>query len=141
MTHGLVVTPGDLRTVETKVQLFNGQRWNLAKGYAERYVIWYEDGKPTEIVIGREKVDKIFPNIKLLFDKKNKVIAQRPSPEARLITTRENNWLKRENKHKQPSELAVYAMIEMIEEQDRRLQRKREKELKNRKSLWQKQHK
>lgn len=141
MTHGLVLTPVDLKNVATKVKLFNGQTWNLAKGYAERYVIWYEDGKPTEIVIGREKVDKIFPKIKLLFDKKNTVIAQRPSADARLITTRENHWLKRENKRKEPSELAVYGMIEMIEKQDERLQTTREKEVKKRKSSWQNRYK
>ena len=76
----------------------------------------FEKGSPKNIFRSC-KTETIFPQIKLLFDQKERVIAQRLNSNGRLITTRENKYFKIRN-HRSERALEVYALITAIEEKE-----------------------
>ena len=107
MTKGLAVYVKDLARIKTSVQLFNTQHWMIEGENAYRYTTLFEKGKPKKIFFGAAKTETIFPQIKLLFDQKERVIAQRLNSNGRLITTRENKYFKVRN-HRSERALEVY---------------------------------
>lgn len=113
---GIVVLEQYLSNVSTKVKLLNGQEWYLREGYAVRLCYLFERGQKVSYECERKDLSEIYPKIKLLFDKSDKVIAQRSGPGSRLITTRYNTWLSCTNKDKEKTALEIYQMIESIEE-------------------------
>ena len=117
MTKGLAVYVKDLAIIKTTVQLFNTQHWMIEGENAYRYTTLFEKGKPKKIFFGAAKTEKIFPQIKLLFDQKERVIAQRLNSNGRLITTRENKYFKVRNRRSERA-LEVYALITAIEEKE-----------------------
>lgn len=117
MTKGLAVYVKDLARIKTTVQLFNTQHWQIDGENAYRYTTLFEKGKPEKIFFGVSKTETIFPQIKLLFDQKERVIAQRLNSNGRLITTRENKYFKVRN-HRSERSLEVYALITAIEEKE-----------------------
>ena len=117
MTKGLAVYVKDLARIKTTVQLFNTQHWQIDGENAYRYTTLFEKGKPKKIFFGVSKTETIFPQIKLLFDQKERVIAQRLNSNGRLITTRENKYFKVRN-HRSERALEVYALITAIEEKE-----------------------
>lgn len=119
---GIEVLQDHLVSVSTKVRLFNGQEWHLRQGDAVRFCYLFERGKPVEYECDRKKLAEIYPEIKFLFDKKESVIARRSGPHARLLTTRENEWLSCSNRNEEKTALEIYEMIEAIE--DRKFGRK-----------------
>lgn len=119
MSRGLEVKLSDLLEVKATVQLFNGQRWRLENGEAYRYTTLFDHGKPQYVDFAKGRIDKLFPEIKILSDKKRRVVAQRLNRNCRLLTTRENKWFKLHPKKKEHKrELEVYALITGIEAND-----------------------
>ncbi|MEJ4197245.1 hypothetical protein [Enterococcus faecium] len=114
MGRGLEVKLSDLIGVEAYVQLFNGQKWRIEKWKAFRYTTFLVDGRPEKVEFAKSKTQDIYPEIKLLFDSKGRVVGQRLNSNCRLLTTTENSWftLKKHNKNKK----SIYDMIDLLEE-------------------------
>lgn len=113
---GIEVMEEYLLSVSTKIKLFNSQEWYLREGYAVRFCRLFEKGMPVEYECDRKALSEVYPKIKLLFDKKNKIIAQRSGPGSRLITTKYNKWLSCSSRNKEKTALEIYTMIEAIED-------------------------
>lgn len=120
MTRGLEVRVTDLKGSCIYVQLLNGQKWRIENDKAFRYATLFENGKPQPIDFAKSTLEKIYPEIKLLFDTKGRVIAQRLNRNCRLLTTRENKWLKVEKNKKinDPRKLEIYVLLSGIEENE-----------------------
>ncbi|EHE8434511.1 hypothetical protein JMJ19_002754, partial [Enterococcus faecalis] len=94
MTKGLEVRMNDLRTVNAKVQLMNGQHWILEQGRAYRYMKYFEKGKSVDVIFSKSSLEEIYDQIKILFDREGKIIALRLNKNHRLLTTKNNQWKK-----------------------------------------------
>ena len=105
----------DLLEVEADVQLFNGQKWRLEKDKGFRYTTLFDNGKPQKIYFASEKTEKLFSEIKILFDKKGCIVAQRINRNCRLLTTRENKWFYVQKNTNHKKGLEVYTLISGIE--------------------------
>ena len=118
----------DLSRINTKVQLFNGQHWKINQEKAFRYATFFEGGKPVEVEFASETTERIYPQIKLVYDQRGKIIAQRLNSNCRLLTTQCNEWLTCQKVHKERllNALNVYSMLAEIEKRERRKQRQRQ---------------
>lgn len=114
---GVAVWPHHLESVSTKIKLFNGQEWQLRKGFAVRLCYLFVQGKQVGYECDRKELDDIFPKIKVLFDIQGNVIAERSSVAARLLTTRKNQWLSCKTKVKPTDPIAIYQLIERVEDE------------------------
>ncbi|EMF0296261.1 hypothetical protein ACS4H7_002877 [Enterococcus hirae] len=114
MGRGLEVKLSDLIGVEAYAQLFNGQKWRIEKWKAFRYTTFLVDGRSEKVEFAKSKTQDIYPEIKLLFDLKGRVVGQRLNHNCRLLTTTEISWLTlpKHNKNKK----TIYHMIDSLEE-------------------------
>lgn len=112
---GIEVRECDLENVYTKVKSFDRHIWQLKDGFAERFVYLFKNGKQVPVKVRRVPISEIYPKIKLIFDLKGNVIAERACLGARLRTTKENKWLS-VNKSSAPDRtLYLYQLVEGIE--------------------------
>ncbi|EOK10670.1 hypothetical protein [Enterococcus faecalis] len=118
MTKGLEVRMKDLRTVNTKVQLLNGQHWILEAGIAYRYMKYFEKGKSVDVIFSKSSLEEIYDQIKILFDSEGKVIALRLNKNSRLLTTKNNQWKKVRSKKVETQAIDVYELLKSIELRD-----------------------
>lgn len=122
LTKGLEIKQEDLKQVQVKVQLFNGQHWRIEpEGKAYRFTRFYEKGEPMDIDFQTGSLEKIYPQIKLLFNPKGALIANRLNSQGRLLTNRENKWFTTKGyKEKLPNKRAmeVYTLLEAMEESE-----------------------
>jgi len=124
MTIGLTVKCQDLAKVNTVVKLFNGQRWEIKGKIAERFAILYKDGKEKRIYFKRKSLEELFSDIHILFDTKYRVVAQRTSPECRLLTTRANKYFGfttpnvKTTKNQVSRAMEVYALISCLDQKE-----------------------
>ena len=89
---GEVIQVEQLKTVEATVKLFDKSRWRIVNGWAKKFTTIFDNGKPIEVYYAEKPVEEIYPNIRLLFDKRDRVIAQRPSAKAVLRVAVQGNW-------------------------------------------------
>lgn len=118
MTKGLDVRMKDLTTVNTKVQLLNGQHWILEAGIAYRYMKYFEKGKSVDVIFSKSSLEEIYDQIKILFDSEGKVIALRLNKNSRLLTTKNNQWKKVRSKKVETQAIDVYELLKSIELRD-----------------------
>lgn len=114
MSRGIEVKLKDLFEVEVFAQLFNGQRWRIEKWRAFRYTTFLVDGKPEKVEFAKSKTQDIYPEIKVLFDAKGRMIAQRLNHNCRLLTTTKSTLftLTKQPKNKK----MIYGMVDLLEE-------------------------
>ena len=129
MSKGLIVSCQHLQTVTTVVKLFNGQEWEIREGgQAYRFTTLFEKGKKSKrLYFQPAETSNIFPQIKIVYDKKGREIASRLNSKGRLITTAFNKlWTTQEKdqlKKKQQKinqALQCYSLVQAIEEQEYR---------------------
>ena len=89
---GEVIQVEQLKTVEATAKLFDKSRWRIINGWAKKFTTIFDNGKPIEVYYAEKPVEEIYPNIRLLFDKRDRVIAQRPSAKAVLRVGVQGNW-------------------------------------------------
>lgn len=89
---GEVIQVEQLKTVEATAKLFDKSRWRIVNGWAKKFTTIFDKGKPIEVYYAEKPVEEIYPNIRLLFDKRDRVIAQRPSAKAVLRVGVQGNW-------------------------------------------------
>ena len=89
---GEVIQVEQLKTVEATAKLFDKSRWRIVNGWAKKFTTIFDNGKPIEVYYAEKPVEEIYPNIRLLFDKRDRVIAQRPSAKAVLRVGVQGNW-------------------------------------------------
>ena len=89
---GEVIQVEQLKTVEATAKLFDKSRWRIVNGWAKKFTTIFDNGKPIEVYYTEKPVEEIYPNIRLLFDKRDRVIAQRPSAKAVLRVGVQGNW-------------------------------------------------
>lgn len=118
MTKGLEVRMNDLRTVNTKVQLLNGQHWILEGGIAYRYMKYFEKGQSVDVIFSKSSLEEVYDQIKILFDSEGKVIALRLNKNSRLLTTKNNQWKKVRSKKVETQAIDVYELLKSIELRD-----------------------
>lgn len=119
MTKGYVIRLEELITKkELVIQLFNGQRWKLKGENAIRFSTFYQEGKTYEVAFLEGRTDDVFDQIKLIFDQKNRVIAQRMNSDSPLITTRKNDVFKFTQKDPRQAALGIYKQIEKQQDQE-----------------------
>lgn len=92
---GEVIKISDLMSVEATVKLFDKSRWRIINGWAKKFTTLFDKGKPIDIYYEETSVEKIYPNIRLIFDKRNRVIGQRNSTKADLRAIVQENWRNR----------------------------------------------
>jgi len=85
MTAGQVIRQEDIENRLFTVQLFNGQRWKIEGSKAFRFTLYYTDGQPEEIIFAESSLEKIYGNIKLLFDEDQHMIGSRMNQKCRLL--------------------------------------------------------
>lgn len=110
MAKGLEVKLSDLKGTTCHVQLFNRDRYIIREGKAYRYVYVFSKGKKEMCEIQQQELEDIFPKIKLLMDKQQRVIASRASEKARLLTTKENATFRPKNRKASREETIYYAL-------------------------------
>ncbi|MEB7792069.1 hypothetical protein [Enterococcus faecalis] len=115
MTKGLEVRMNDLRTVNARVQLLNGQHWFIEQEVAYRYMKYFEKGKSTDVIFSKSSLEEIYDQIKILFDSKGKVIALRINKKGRLLTTKNNDWKKIQSKQVKTQAIDIYHILRSIE--------------------------
>lgn len=118
MTKGLEVRMNDLRTVNAKVQLMNGQHWILEQGRAYRYMKYFEKGKSVDVIFSKSSLEEIYDQIKILFDREGKIIALRLNKNHRLLTTRNNQWKKSNVGDFKTQAIDIYELLKNIELRD-----------------------
>ena len=108
---GEVIQVEQLKTVEATAKLFDKSRWRIVNGWAKKFTTIFDNGKPIEVYYAEKPVEEIYPNIRLLFDKRDRVIAQRPSSKALLRVCVQGNWESRVkvSNHLKPGKLSVEA--------------------------------
>ena len=106
---GEVIQVEQLKTVEATAKLFDKSRWRIINGWAKKFTTIFDNGKPIEVYYAEKPVEEIYPNIRLLFDKRDRVIAQRPSAKAVLRVGVQGNWKTRVkvSNHLEPRKLGV----------------------------------
>ncbi|CAI3418431.1 hypothetical protein CIRMBP1248_01881 [Enterococcus cecorum] len=106
---GEVIQVEQLKTVEATAKLFDKSRWRIINGWAKKFTTIFDNGKPIEVYYAEKPVEEIYPNIRLLFDKRDRVIAQRPSAKAVLRVGVQGNWKTRVkvSNHLKPRKLGV----------------------------------
>ena len=92
---GEVIQAENLKNVEAIVKLFDKSRWRIVNGWAKKFTTIFDKGKPIEVYYAEKPVEDIFPEIRMLFDKRERVIAQRPSTKAYLRVSVQGNWRNR----------------------------------------------
>lgn len=92
---GEVIKSTDLQSVECVVKLFDKSRWRIVSGVAKKFTIYFEKGEPIEVYFEELPIDQIFANIRILFDKKNQVIAQKSGKKGQLRVCVQGNWKNR----------------------------------------------
>lgn len=92
---GEMINSGDLKSIEGVVKLFDRSKWRLINGTAKKFTTFFEKGKPIEVYYDELPVEEIFPHIRILFDKKDEVIAQRSGRKGHLRVCIQGNWQKR----------------------------------------------
>lgn len=92
---GEVIQAENLKNVEAVVKLFDKSRWRIVNGWAKKFTTIFDKGKPIEVYYAEKPVEDIFPEIRMLFDKRERVIAQRPSTKAYLRVSVQGNWRNR----------------------------------------------
>lgn len=119
MSKGYVITLDDLlKTKEVVVQLFNGQRWKIKENKAFRFSVFYEEGKPYEVIFAEGTTDELFSQIKLIFDLKGRILARRIQMSHPLKTVRINNFFRVKKPDPKKAALNIYQAIEEQEAQD-----------------------
>ncbi|EPI08704.1 hypothetical protein [Enterococcus faecalis] len=118
MTKGLEVRMNDLRTVNAKVQLMNGQHWILEQGRAYRYMKYFEKGKSVDVIFSKSSLEEIYDRIKILFDREGKIIALRLNKNHRLLTTKNNQWKKSNVGDFKTQAIDIYELLKNIELRD-----------------------
>ncbi|EKZ0221967.1 hypothetical protein QPI77_002580 [Enterococcus faecalis] len=118
MTKGLEVRMNDLRTVNAKVQLMNGQHWILEQGRAYRYMKYFEKGKSVDVIFSKSSLEEIYDQIKILFDREGKIIALRLNKNHRLLTTKNNQWKKSNVDDFKTQAIDIYELLKNIELRD-----------------------
>ncbi|WP_368545414.1 hypothetical protein [Enterococcus faecalis] len=118
MTKGLEVRMNDLRTVNAKVQLLNGQHWILEQGTAYRYMKYFEKGKSIDVIFSKSSLEEIYDQIKILFDREGKIIALRLNKNHRLLTTKNNQWKKSNVGDFKTQAIDIYELLKNIELRD-----------------------
>lgn len=108
----------DLRTVNAKVQLLNGQHWILEQGTAYRYMKYFEKGKSMEVIFSKSSLEEIYDQIKILFDREGKIIALRLNKNHRLLTTKNNQWKKSNVGEFKTQAIDIYELLKNIELRD-----------------------
>lgn len=118
MTKGLEVRMNDLRTVNAKVQLMNGQHWILEQGTVYRYMKYFEKGKSMDVIFSKSSLEEIYDQIKILFDREGKIIALRLNKNHRLLTTKNNQWKKSNVGDFKTQAIDIYELLKNIELRD-----------------------
>lgn len=119
MTKGYVIRLNELNTKkELVIQLFNGQRWKLKGEHAIRFSTFYQEGKPYEVAFLEGRTADVFDQIKLVFDQKGRVIAQRIAHDSPLITIRRNDIFKYTQKDPKQAALGIYNQLETQQDQE-----------------------
>lgn len=108
---GEVIHLEELKSVEAVVKLFDKSRWRVVNGWAKKFTTIFDNGKPIEVYYDEKPVEEIYSNIRLLFDKRDRVIAQRSSAKALLRVGVQGNWKARVkvSNHLKPGKLSVEA--------------------------------
>jgi len=108
---GEVIQAENLKNVEAIVKLFDKSRWRIVNGWAKKFTTIFDKGKPIEVYYAEKPVEDIFPEIRMLFDKRDRVIAQRSSAKALLRVGVQGNWKARVkvSNHLKPGKLSVEA--------------------------------
>lgn len=81
---GEVIHLEELKSVEAVVKLFDKSRWRVVNGWAKKFTTIFDNCKTIEVYYDEKPVEEIYSNIRLLFDKRDRVIAQRSSAKALL---------------------------------------------------------
>ena len=89
---GEVIHVEQLKSIEATAKLFDKSRWRIVNGWAKKFTTIFDEGKPIDVYYDEKTVEEIYPNIRLLFDKRDRVIAQRPSAKAVLRVGVQGNW-------------------------------------------------
>ena len=89
--QGEMIRVEDLKTIEATAKLFDRSRWRIINGWAKKFTTIFDKGKPIEVYYAEKSVEEIFPEIRILFDKRDRVIAQRPSTKAALRVSVQGN--------------------------------------------------
>ena len=89
---GEVIQVEQLKSIEATVKLFDKSRWRIVNGWAKKFTTIFDNGKPIEVYYAEKPVEEIYSNIRLLFDKRDRVIAQRPSSKAALRVGVQGKW-------------------------------------------------
>ena len=118
MTKGLEVRMNDLRTVNAKVQLMNGQHWILEQGTVYRYMKYFEKGKSMDVIFSKSSLEEIYDQIKILFNREGKIIALRLNKNHRLLTTKNNQWKKSNVGDFKTQAIDIYELLKNIELRD-----------------------
>lgn len=107
--QGEMIRVEDLKTIEATAKLFDRSRWRIINGWAKKFTTIFEKGKPIEVYYAEKSVEEIFPEIRILFDKRDRVIAQRSSAKALLRVGVQGNWKARVkvSNHLKPGKLSV----------------------------------
>lgn len=118
MAKGLIISCEQLHQLTTDVKLFNGQIWEIREnGEAFRFTTNFVNGKRTKrIYFQGSKTKDIFPNIKILYDKKGREIASRLNEKGRLLTTRHNKLWSYSTKEKKKLDqtFMLYLLVEAV---------------------------
>lgn len=107
--QGEMIRVEDLKTIEATAKLFDRSRWRIINGWAKKFTTIFDKGKPIEVYYAEKSVEEIFPEIRILFDKRDRVIAQRPSTKAALRVSVQGNWKARikVSNHLKPKRLSA----------------------------------
>lgn len=106
---GEVIHVEQLKSIEATAKLFDKSRWRIVNGWAKKFTTIFDEGKPIDVYYDEKTVEEIYPNIRLLFDKRDRVIAQRPSAKAILRVGVQGNWKARVkvSNHLKPGKLSI----------------------------------
>ncbi|MDA9472042.1 hypothetical protein [Enterococcus sp. 5H] len=81
------------RIEKGRIQLFNGHFYRLVRGKVIRQFICWEHGQQIFEDFGKEqRIEKIFQQIKLLFDPTGKIVATRTMSGEPLFAKKESIW-------------------------------------------------
>lgn len=106
---GEVIHVEQLKSIEATAKLFDKSRWRIVNGWAKKFTTIFDEGKLIDVYYDEKTVEEIYPNIRLLFDKRDRVIAQRSSAKAILRVGVQGNWKARVkvSNHLKPGKLSI----------------------------------
>ena len=106
---GEVIHVEQLKSIEATAKLFDKSRWRIVNGWAKKFTTIFDEGKPIDVYYDEKTVEEIYSNIRLLFDKRDRVIAQRSSAKALLRVGVQGNWKARVkvSNHLKPGKLSI----------------------------------